>query len=141
MEITEEYSVLKALSEKHHDLYITISNDPLDMPSENSEGYVEYKRTISPITESKLQSYATQMLWRINENKKRFAVYFIGIDDDGSVVGLCESDLLSNIDSLIEIVKTIDGSIAGVKLIKVENMFVIRAIIKSKIRQSFVVDL
>ncbi|OAF67725.1 hypothetical protein A3Q56_04541, partial [Intoshia linei] len=54
---------------------------------EPSLGNVEYKRKLTNIGDERLKHLITQMNWRIGEGNGK-AIYMIGIDDDGSIVGL-----------------------------------------------------
>ena len=71
-----------------------------NMESESEFGNIEYKRTISHIDVGKLISYAAQMKYRVRQSIKNIAYYYIGINDDGTIYGLDDTDV-----NIIEIFK------------------------------------
>lgn len=72
------------------------------MESESEFGNIEYKRTISHIDVDKLISYAAQMKYRVKQSNKNIAYYYIGINDDGTIYGLDDTDV-----NIMEIFKKI----------------------------------
>jgi len=54
---------------------------------EIEKGNREYKRYLIDITEERLQSLVSQMIWRITEGNG-IAYYYIGVNDNGSIYGL-----------------------------------------------------
>ena len=63
------------------------------LPAEIEEGSnIEYKRRFDTFSESKLLKLRSQLLWRMSEGELISgipeAIYYIGIDDDGTVSGI-----------------------------------------------------
>lgn len=54
------------------------------LPPENFYGMIEYKRYIIPSSKERYVKYETQLLWRLAEGKGE-AIYYIGVDDDGTI--------------------------------------------------------
>lgn len=132
------------LSTTFPSLYVVEKTDnKMVMSAENAEGYVEYKRDLKNCTIQKCQKYATQMRWRISENtKKSTATYYIGVDDNGEVRGLAESDVVETINVFLTIAGLIDASVVVVELIWVKEMVVIKAKVKIKnICNNYLVDI
>lgn len=113
---------------------------PCDLSQESFYGNVEYKRTLVGISEAKIQTYATQMLWRINENGKQ-AIYWIGVDDNGTKVGVNEGDLVDTIANLLAIASEINASISAIYIQPFDDKYIIKANVRAKTNQSFVFDL
>jgi len=66
---------------------------------EIEEGNQEYKLKLLDNSIEKVEKIATQMRWRTNEGNGE-SLYTIGIEDDGSVVGISHEDYLKTIDIL-----------------------------------------
>jgi elongation factor 1-alpha len=79
----------------------------LNLPPEIEEGNIEYKRKID-ISE-KITKFKIQMLWRMSEGKKKGgveeAIYYIGIDDDGSISGQTIEEINISIVNFSQIIK------------------------------------
>lgn len=130
---------------KHPKLYIvSVVDDSLTFKPEDDEGSIEYKRTLSGCTKERAIKYSTQMKWRITQSRRECATYFIGIDDDGSIIGLSDSDILNCIDQFVKIAKMIQASIRDVKLISIRDHHIICINVKikriKKLVDNFLVD-
>lgn len=71
------------------------------MEPECDDGSREYKRSLVNITRQKLENVGSQMVFRIHEGHGE-AQYVIGVDDDGSFVGLTDSDLAETHNNLMQ---------------------------------------
>lgn len=113
-------------------LFITYAiNNDLILTHEKENGYIEYKRTLIGCNNIKIEKYATQMRWRISENiKNHYAIYFIGIDDNGKVIGLDNID--ENIEIFIKIAKLIKASISYIKKIEINEKIILKIMVKIK---------
>ena len=60
---------------------------------EVEEGNIEYKRFILNLSPHRFEQLTSQMKWRLSEGQGE-AIYYIGVEDDGSIYGL-------NIDQFI----------------------------------------
>ncbi|AKI80361.1 putative GTP-binding protein [Acanthamoeba polyphaga mimivirus] len=126
-ELNGELNVMESLRNSHPKLYIReISNDNITFPCEDNNGWIEYKRTLTECDDLKIQQYATQMRWRISQNKKQRAVYYIGLDDDGSIYGLSGKAVLDNLDYFVKITNIINASIFSVLLININRLTIIK---------------
>ena len=57
------------------------------LDSEKYYGNIEYKQELSNMDHNKIQKYATQMKFRLQEGDGT-AIYYIGVQDDGNVIGV-----------------------------------------------------
>ena len=62
-----------------------------------------------------LNKRGTQMLYRIYEGDGK-AVYIIGIDDNGSNIGIDETSLTTSLDNIKLISKTINANVKSIRL-------------------------
>ena len=83
-------------------------------------GNVEYKLKFEYMNDLKIKKYATQMKFRIIEGNGE-AVYLIGVQDNGQIIGLPKSEVEYSIDILKKIAQEIDSCIKQVIKINVEN--------------------
>ena len=88
--------------------------------AEKEEGNVEYKLKFEYMNDLKIKKYATQMKFRIIEGNGE-AVYLIGVQDNGQIIGLPKSEVEYSIDILKKIAQEIDSCIKQVIKINVEN--------------------
>ena len=127
-------SVVIDIKSQFPKLYVTeIRDNDIKFGPEQDEGHVEYKRTIAECSEKKAEHYATQMHWRISENLKyQSATYFIGIDDDGTIIGLTNQEVLDCITRFVTIANTIKASIRGIQVIHTNDQLIIKITVKIK---------
>ncbi|BCS83448.1 putative GTP-binding protein [Cotonvirus japonicus] len=136
-------NIIELINEKFPKLFITeLTDNNLRFRPENDEGFIEYKRTLTHCDDSKIEQYATQMKWRIMQNlKKQRAIYYIGIDDNGTIVGLSQNDIIESVSCFVKIANIIGASIIGVRLIYIENLTIIKiGVIIKKIKDDFYFD-
>jgi GTPase len=107
----------------------------LKFNSENNNGFVEYKRSINNTDSFKIEKLASQMKWRILQNKNYFAIYYIGIDDNGTIVGVPQDKLIDNIKTFIKIASIISASICYLKVIYINELIIL--MFKVKLRKIF----
>lgn len=89
-------------------------------PPENDEGNKEYKRYLKIKKEQPDDFYnkrASQMKYRLLEGEGK-ALYMIGIEDDGSALGIPISDLLITIKNIKIICDIINAKIKAVRIYK-----------------------
>lgn len=135
--------VTKIINIKYPRLYTeNIINDDLKLDAESDNGYIEYKRTLVDCNSTKMENYATQMRWRITQNTKQIATYYVGIDDSGCVIGLSIKDIILSIDNFYTITKIINASIIKIIVINVLDKLILKIFvkIKKKINDGFFVD-
>jgi len=93
----------------------------IPMPKEVESGNTEYKRCLNDDSQQKLSKLATQMKWRILEaltHGKKSAIYYIGVDDNGEIVGLTNDQLKMSVKNLIGMTKHIRASVNKIIIIK-----------------------
>ena len=112
-----------------------------NLPHEIEEGNIEYKRQVDGLTDEKITKFKTQMIWRLNEGKRKCgmdeALYYIGIEDNGSISGVNIESINDSILNFTSIVKlcnaeihstqiqyTSKGVIAIVKIRKLEDYLI-----------------
>jgi GTPase len=106
--------------------FIETEKQTLDLKQEVESGFIEYKRTLLNASRQRLLKYATQMQYRIGNNKANFAIYYIGIDDDGSLEGISSNKLVSSIQLFHSIAQFIKASVTSCELITVENKQILK---------------
>lgn len=78
--------------EDHVDFLGEEVDDLLNLDEENEEDSIEYKRTLSVITEDRLQQLASQMQRRMKAGNGS-STYVLGVDDNGTPVGLTRDQM------------------------------------------------
>lgn len=101
-------------------------------PENDVRGNVEYKRTLVNCTPKRIQSYTTQMLWRIMQSKKQRAVYYIGVDDNGTSFGLNDKETKATIKTFMEMVSSINAIVTKMHLMSIQSKYIIQFKIKIK---------
>ncbi|XP_028323617.1 GTP-binding protein 2 isoform X1 [Gouania willdenowi] len=86
------------------------SNTPY-LPPEAEEGNIEYKLKLVNPTQYRFEHLATQMKWRLQEGRGE-AVYQIGVEDNGMLVGLSEEDMRASLKTLHRLAEKIGADIA-----------------------------
>jgi GTPase len=84
-------------------------------PKETYYGNREYKKIISSLSAKKLEHRTTQCLFRIHEGEGK-ALYFLGIDDNGVVIGLTYNELCVSLENLLKIVNKACVDIYKIKI-------------------------
>lgn len=72
---------------------------PANLPPEIEEGNVEYKLKLVNPSPHRFEHLVTQMKWRLEEGQGE-AIYEIGVEDNGLLVGLSNSDLMASVHTL-----------------------------------------
>ncbi|KAF7710928.1 GTP-binding protein 2 [Silurus meridionalis] len=79
--------------------YPKSSNNQPYLPPEVEEGNIEYKLKLVNPTQYRFEHLATQMKWRLQEGRGE-AVYQIGVEDNGMLVGLSEEEMRASLRTL-----------------------------------------
>uniref|UniRef100_A0A8C6UCG7 GTP binding protein 2 n=1 Tax=Neogobius melanostomus TaxID=47308 RepID=A0A8C6UCG7_9GOBI len=87
------------------------SNNTPYLPPEAEEGNIEYKLKLVNPTQYRFEHLATQMKWRLQEGKGE-AVYQIGVEDNGMLVGLSEEDMRASLKTLHLLAKKVGADIS-----------------------------
>lgn len=69
-----------------------------DCPNLQSYGFMAQLKLVNP-TQYRFEHLATQMKWRLQEGRGE-AVYQIGVEDNGLLVGLSEADMRASLRTL-----------------------------------------
>ncbi len=77
-----------------------------DLPKEQESGPIEYKLLVKPLNEQRLERLASQMQYRLNEGNGE-AIYEIGVEDNGALVGIPLEELESSLRNLADIAQKI----------------------------------
>uniref|UniRef100_A0A8C1XY94 GTP-binding protein 2 n=1 Tax=Cyprinus carpio TaxID=7962 RepID=A0A8C1XY94_CYPCA len=90
--------------------YPKSSNNPPYLPPEAEEGNIEYKLKLVDPTQYRFEHLATQMKWRLQEGRGE-AVYQIGVEDNGLLVGLTEEDMKASLKTLRRMAERVGADI------------------------------
>uniref|UniRef100_A0A8C1RH00 GTP binding protein 2 n=1 Tax=Cyprinus carpio TaxID=7962 RepID=A0A8C1RH00_CYPCA len=90
--------------------YPKASNNPPYLPPEAEEGNIEYKLKLVDPTQYRFEHLATQMKWRLQEGRGE-AVYQIGVEDNGLLVGLTEEDMKASLKTLRRMAEKVGADI------------------------------
>jgi GTPase SAR1 family protein len=103
------------------------------LPPESEEDNIEYKRllTYEMIDNNRIDGLITQMKWRIQEGDGK-AIYYLGINDNGTIYGLDVAESKETIQVFKTIVKKADVNIFSFNTIKLENKQYYKIGIKTK---------
>ncbi|XP_041351929.1 GTP-binding protein 2-like [Gigantopelta aegis] len=83
---------------------------PECLPPEEEEGNVEYKLKLVNPTNFRIEHLITQMKWRLEEGEGE-AIYEIGVEDNGMLAGLADSELEASIQTLQTMAKRLGASL------------------------------
>ena len=92
------------------------------LPKEIEEGNIEYKRDLLNVDEERKKHLASQMKWRVSEGNGE-AIYYIGINDNGSFYGLNYNEINISIKILKEITNIINVKINNINKNKINNKY------------------
>ncbi|XP_022616372.1 GTP-binding protein 2-like isoform X1 [Seriola dumerili] len=83
---------------------------PPYLPPEAEEGNIEYKLKLVNPTQYRFEHLATQLKWRLQEGRGE-AVYQIGVEDNGLLVGLTEADMKASLKTLKRMAEKVGADI------------------------------
>ncbi|XP_016098924.1 GTP-binding protein 2-like isoform X1 [Sinocyclocheilus grahami] len=83
---------------------------PPFLPPEAEEGNIEYKLKLVNPTQYRFEHLATQLKWRLQEGRGE-AVYQIGVEDNGLLVGLTEEDMKASLKTLRRMAEKVGADI------------------------------
>jgi len=96
----------------------------MNLSPEQEEGNIEYKRKLIP-NDSKLLRLKNQLLWRLTEGYRNNgiyqAVYYIGVEDDGTISNIDMSTHSVSINCLKKLVKDCDAEIIDSKIYNMDS--------------------
>jgi GTPase len=85
----------------------------LELGIEKDEGNIEYKLKLINLDTETLNKRSTQMLYRVNEGNGE-AIYYIGVLDNGSVIGINNDEYNESIGNLKIIASNINCTISAI---------------------------
>ncbi|XP_029949835.1 GTP-binding protein 2-like [Salarias fasciatus] len=83
---------------------------PPFLPPEAEEGNIEYKLKLVNPTQYRFEHLATQLKWRLQEGRGE-AVYQIGVEDNGLLVGLTDGDMKASLRTLRRMAEKVGADI------------------------------
>ncbi|KAL2086059.1 hypothetical protein ACEWY4_017118 [Coilia grayii] len=83
---------------------------PPYLPPEAEEGNIEYKLKLVNPTAYRFEHLATQLKWRLQEGRGE-AVYQIGVEDNGLLVGLSQADMRASLHTLKRMAEKVGADI------------------------------
>ncbi|XP_030051723.1 GTP-binding protein 2 [Microcaecilia unicolor] len=86
------------------------SNNPPYLPPEAEEGNIEYKLKLVNPSQYRFEHLVTQMKWRLQEGRGE-AVYQIGVEDNGLLVGLSEEEMKASLKTLRRMAEKVGADI------------------------------
>ncbi|XP_072406189.1 GTP-binding protein 2b [Chiloscyllium punctatum] len=86
------------------------NNNPPFLPPEAEEGNIEYKLKLVNPSQYRFEHLVTQMKWRLQEGRGE-AVYQIGVEDNGLLVGLSEEELRASLKTLRRMAEKVGADI------------------------------
>ena len=105
--------------------------------NEDYYGHIEYKRYFNQKDKHRREKYITQLNFRVNEGVGK-AIYLIGVNDDGSIYGLSDTDISINIRYLQVMCDHMDFSIKIIMRCSFNNKkFIIARICSNNFKEIF----
>lgn len=101
--------------------------------NEIDQGNLEYKLHLNNLTLLKIEKYATQLKYRIIEGKG-YAIYVVGIYDNGILNGISKNNLQNTINYMNHISLKINCFISLILICKFNNKYFLIFKIKAKFK-------
>lgn len=93
------------------------------LESEKEYGNIEYKRELLNLDQDKINKRMTQMKYRIYEGLGE-ALYFIGVADDGTLLGLNNEEYIESVNNLTLIASNIDCNVIKISESNKKNFYI-----------------
>jgi elongation factor 1-alpha len=100
------------------------------LPRESEEGNIEYKSTLRGADREKVERLATQMKYRLFEGGGE-AIYVLGVDDEGNIVGLSEEDERESLRLLEEAAREAGAKLRLLSRDIIDGKTVLRLLVRS----------
>jgi len=100
---------------------------------EDDSGNIEYKLSLEKMSKDKFERYSTQMKYSIIEGKGK-AIYLIGVNDFGEIIGLNNSQINYSEKVVNAICSNIDCKIKLILKCKFKNLRFLIFIVRSKFK-------
>jgi len=113
----------------------------IKLESEKEIGNIEYKIKLCKNTEYKITQLSTQMLYRLYQGNG-YVIYYIGVCDNGDIVGISETDLNNSVLLLKKASNKIGAKFVNSIKINVEktDRYYMKIIFKKKLNLSLIDD-
>ena len=108
-----------------------------NLDQEKDDGNIEYKRELLNLDEDTIHKRMTQMKYRIYEGLGE-ALYFIGVNDDGTLLGLNEDEYSQSVKNLELIAKKIDCTILKISESNNKNQFIGEFLIRENDNNNYI---
>lgn len=97
-----------------------MENLPATLPPEVEEGNIEYKLKLVNPSPHRFEHLVTQMKWRLEEGQGE-AIYEIGVEDNGLLVGLTDVELSASINTLERMAERLGATLTTLRKRDVDN--------------------
>jgi GTPase len=103
---------------------------------EKEYGNIEYKRELLNLDEDKINKRMTQMKYRIYEGLGE-ALYFIGVADDGTLLGLNNEEYTESVNNLILIASNIECNVIKISESNKKNFYIGEFLIRENYKNNY----
>ncbi|KAI9250491.1 P-loop containing nucleoside triphosphate hydrolase protein [Phascolomyces articulosus] len=90
-------------------------------PEIDDAGNVEYKLKLVDPSIERLDHLITQMKWRLSEGDGE-AMYELGVDDDGTLVGLSAEDMSASMNTLRQMADALDADVSIIRELTMDQL-------------------
>jgi len=108
-----------------------------NLTPEKDDGNIEYKLSLCDIDDNIINKRITQMKYRLYEGNGE-ALYFIGVMDDGSLLGLSEEEYNESVTNLKLIAEKIDSSIIKISEYQNKKSFIGEFLIRENDKNNYI---
>jgi len=115
--------------------YIDIFNDNCKLDKEQDDGNIEYKRELLNLDDETFNRRITQMKYRVYEGLGE-ALYFIGVADNGDLLGLNDEEYKISVENLKKIADKVDCTVILISENKKNNIFIGEFLIREKVNDN-----
>lgn len=106
------------------------------LESEKEYGNIEYKRELLNLDEDKINRRMTQMKYRVYEGLGE-ALYFIGVTDDGTLLGLNNEEYIESVNNLNLIASKIECNVIKISESNKNNFYVGEFLIRENDKNNY----
>lgn len=104
---------------------------------EVEHGNIEYKRQLINVPQVRIEKLTSQMKWRLNEGRGE-AIYVIGIEDDGFLIGIPQKELIATQNILQKIAKTLSCKVTVISDISGQHGIVRKLLIRKTTDHTYI---
>ncbi len=101
-------------------------------------GNIEYKKELLINTDYKINKLGTQMLYRLYQGSG-YVIYYLGVADNGEIVGLLENDLKKSFELLQKVSEKIGAKLINFNKMKAKDKdkFYMKIVFKKTLNNTF----